>query len=497
MCVALSGDAMAERATSLLAECRFFEFRIDTASDPERALADMECFLTAHAEVVAIATSRRVENGGRITGTAQDEARLLHAAAAAGAAVLDLSLETAEELQHSAPEVLDGLRRGPASLLLSWHDFAGTPDLNAVHARMVRLQPDLLKIVPTANCLDDALRLMDLLQAHREDGNLIAMSMGVPGMLTRVLGLRAGSRFTFAAPDAESATAPGQLDLLTLRHQYRVEAITSATRIYGVFGDPILGSKSPAMLNAAFAAAGVDAVYLPLQTSNAGELFRTCEALQMQGASVTMPLKERILERSGDRLQLAPLAATIGAANTLVRQPNGALAGHNTDAAGITDPLATLLPLQGARVLVLGAGGAARAAVFGLRAQGADVAILNRSEMRAEALAQAAGARVISHEMAATTRFDAIVHATPHGMRGQQVETLIEAEEMQTSIFFDLVFNPLETPLLQAARVRGIKVIAGVEMFLAQGAAQFRLWTGVPAPEDVMRQAVLQALRSL
>ena len=491
ICVALSGPTMLQTAETLLPTGAFFEFRLDTLHSPAAFLPALESFLDQHPHVHTIATCRRTANGGHFSGTARDEARILHASSIAGATIVDLSLESAEELQAAAPEELNILRHSPAALLLSWHDFHATPDLEAIHARLARHRPDLLKIVPTASTLADALRLLTLLQQHRANGNLIAMSMGTPGILTRVLGPSRGSLFTFAAPSATNATAPGQLDLQTLQDLYKVESITTATQVYGVFGNPVTSSKSPAMLNAAFAATGIDAVYLPLQAETAADLFQTAEALPLAGASVTMPLKELILPRLTQDLD--PLAATIGAANTLVRTgPN--LRGYNTDAAGITVPLARRIPLQGANILVLGAGGAARAAVFALRAAGARVSILNRSPQRAQVLADQSGSAVLTRTQAADTRFDAILNATPHGMHGQTIEAPLTANEMNTQVFFDLVYNPLETPLLRQARARGITVIPGLEMFLAQGAAQFTLWTGQPAPLDVMRSAVLAAL---
>ncbi len=408
---------MLATAAGLLGRCAFFEFRLDSLAEPAAFLPALEAFLDEHPAVDAIATCRRVTNGGGFAGTARDEARVLHAAAVSGASVVDLSVESAEELQADAPEELNILRHSPARLLVSWHDFAGTPDLESVYDRIARFAPALVKIVPTATTLDEALRLLRLLDAHRDEGRLVAMSMGTPGVMTRVLGPRFGSVFTFAAPDAESATAPGQVDFQTMREVYRIDGITGKTRVFGVFGKPVTSSKSPAMLNAAFAACGVDAVYLPLETDDAAELFRVAETLPLAGASVTMPLKEQIVPG----LDLDGLAAGIGAANTLVRTAAGALRGYNTDAAGIADPLARRMALEGATVLVLGAGGAARAAVFALRARGAQVAILNRTRERAEALARDAGAKVVTREEAAALRFDAVVNATPHGMRGQAV----------------------------------------------------------------------------
>ena len=190
-----------------------------------------------------------------------------------------------------------------------------------------------------------------------------------------------------------------------------------------------------------------------------------------------------------------PLSAKIGACNTILRAQDGKLYGFNTDVAGIIGPLEKRMSLRGAKALVLGAGGAARAAVFGLRDKGAEVFILNRTPETAQKLARQSGSKSIKKDVAAKTAFDVIINATPIGMAGQKGTHLLEAKELNTKLVFDLVYNPIETPLIRLARQQGIPFITGVEMFVQQGARQFEIWTGKPAPEEEMLRVVIHALR--
>ncbi|WP_158821618.1 shikimate dehydrogenase, partial [Granulicella sp. S156] len=167
----------------------------------------------------------------------------------------------------------------------------------------------------------------------------------------------------------------------------------------------------------------------------------------------------------------------------------------NTDVAGIVGPLERRLSLKGAKVLVLGAGGAARAAVFGCRDKGAEVWILNRTPETAQKLARQSGAKTIKRDAVAKTGFDVIINATPVGMAGQKGTPLLQPEDLTARIVFDLVYNPIETPLLKLARQKGLTAISGVEMFVQQGARQFEIWTGKPAPEEEMLRVVLHSLR--
>jgi 3-dehydroquinate dehydratase/shikimate dehydrogenase len=316
--------------------------------------------------------------------------------------------------------------------------------------------------------------------------------MGEAGIISRVLGLRAGSAFTFAAASVGDETAPGQIAARTLLETYRIDQVDVATKVYGVAGDPIRSSLSPLMLNTAFRRETVNAVYLALQTKNVEDLFKLAREIPIQGLSVTMPLKESViphLERTD------PLSAKIGAVNTISRLPDGKFYGFNTDVAGIVGPLERRLSLRNAKVLVLGAGGAARAAVFGCRDRGAEIWILNRTPETAQKLARQSGAKTMRRDQLGKQSFDVIINATPAGMSGNKTATVLAPEELNARLVFDLVYNPIDTPLLRMARQKGLAVISGVEMFVQQGARQFEIWTGKPAPEEEMLRVVLHSLR--
>lgn len=488
MCVALSGLTMLRDAAVTVATCRFLEFRLDSLPDPASSLPALTRFLAEHPGVTAIATCRRTAFGGGFRGTAQEQVRILQQAAWAGCRLLDAEIETAEQF---GPGVLTGLRQAGAAVILSWHDFTGTPPLQLIFDRIAAFAPDFVKIVPTAQTLGDSLQLIDLLERHGSTGNLVAMSMGLPGVLTRVLGPRFGSAFTFASPDGGSGTAPGQIGIGDLRDLYRIESISAQTAIYAVAGSPIGASLSPRMHNTALRKSGVDAVYLPLETADAQELQAVIQRLAIRGLSVTMPLKETVLPLLTWR---SPEVDAMRACNTLLRVDDGTLSGFNTDVAGIVGPLEQRLSLKGKQVLVLGAGGAARAAVFGLRERGAEVYLLNRTAVRAATLAAESGARVLPREQLRGEHFDILINSTPYGMRGKQIEPPITAEEMQCDLFFDLVYNPLETPLMLTAKQRGIPTIPGAAMFVAQGVRQFELWTERDAPQGEMLRVVTEAL---
>ncbi len=491
-----SPDALLAQSAALLPEFPFQELRLDALPDPPAALEALRVHTQSHPEAMLLATCRRTASGGHFAGSVWAERQILIAAAHAGCQLVDFALESAETLGSASAlgsTALVPLQEAGAAVILSWHDFAHTGDLYAVLERMRPFAPDLVKLVPTAETLADNLPLLRMLESARESAlPVVGIAMGEAGAASRILGLRAGGAFTFAPATLAEATAPGQIAALPLRDLYRIRSLRPATSVYGVAGNPVHSSLSPLMLNTAFRKADVDATYLPLLAKDAGDAVRFANGLPMAGFSVTMPLKQSILPLL-DRVD--PLAARIGAVNTVRRDADGTLWGFNTDAAGITVPLESRLSLQGARVVVLGAGGAARAAVFACVEAGAHVTVVNRTHASAVALADEAGARALRlEELETQPEFDVLIQATPTGMRhntGTQppLEMLLCA-----ALIFDLVYNPLETPLLQAARRQGREILHGAEMFVCQGARQFELWTGRPAPVQSMREVVSDAL---
>ncbi|HET6843117.1 MAG TPA: shikimate dehydrogenase [Candidatus Angelobacter sp.] len=490
VCVAIVAGTpaeMVEKADAIVRENTFLEFRLDYLPKPALALSKIKAFVEYHPEALIIATCRRAANGGKFKGSMAAEVDILVKAAAQGCQLVDVELETAVHLKAAD---FARLRRS-ANLILSFHDFRATRKLEETFAKMKQYPADFFKIVGTASTLYDNVVMMKFLEKHSHSHSLIGLCMGEQGIISRLLAVRAGSQFTFASASPGEETAPGQIAARTLRETYRIEQVDAATRVYGVAGDPITHSLSPIMLNTAFRRENVNALYLALQAKSLDDLMACVQDIPMHGLSVTMPCKEPILKYLD---KTDPLTQKIGACNTVVRAQDGKRYGFNTDVYGIVRPLEQRLHLQGARILVLGAGGAARAAVFGLKERGADVSILNRTPATAQKLAKQAGAKVINRALLKKLQFDVIINATPVGMEGNRDPLPLTEQEMQTRYFFDLVYNPAETKMIQMARAKGIHVIPGSEMFVHQGARQFETWTGKPAPLHEMQRVVDFAL---
>ncbi len=492
VCVAITGSTaqeMIDKAETVVRENPFIEFRLDYLPDPLSAIPRFQEFLYERSEITAVATCRRVAGGGRFKGAPADALDVLTAAAKAGFHLLDLEIETAEALKH---EQVEEVRSIGAGLILSSHDFEGTKDLDRTFKRLAVFDPDFYKIVSTAKGLYDNVVMKKFLEQTSDHANVIGICMGEQGFISRIIGVRAGSVFTFAAATEGQETAAGQVTARTLLETYRIEHIDTSTRIYGVAGNPIRHSLSPAMMNSAFRRETVNGIFLALDTRKLSDLLKLVHETPIQGLAVTMPFKQEILPYLA---KTDAVSEKIGACNTVVRAQDGRLFGFNTDVPGIVRPLERRLQLRGAKVLVLGAGGAARAAVFGLAEKGADVSILNRTPETAQKLARQAKAHSIRRDQVAKAHFDVIVNATPAGMAGQKLQMILQPEELNARLIFDTVYNPIDTPLIKAARERGIAVITGVEMFVQQGARQFEIWTGKPAPEEEMLRVVLHALR--
>ena len=472
---------------------RFLEFRLDLLSDPEEGIDVIRGTTRRFPRAVILATCRRALNGGEFEGSLDEQIGLLEKAISAGAGLADLEIESAEQ----APSIPERLR-DQGRLVLSYHDFKKTPALDAVVRRLTRIPADIYKIAAAARKPSDNQRILDLPSRH-PGAPMVVLAMGETGTPTRILGPSRGSLFSFAFPDPAQAdgsgaaqpTAPGQMTSSSLRRRYRLSKLTPDTRVLGVAAYPVGHSLSPALHNRAFQSRRVDAVYLPFEVEpgKLRDFFTFVETLPVAGLSVTIPHKRGVM-RYLDSLD--PLAARIGAVNTIFRR-GGKLCGTNTDAAGVTAPLGQRMPLKQASILVVGNGGAARAAVFALKQKGALVTLTGRNPRNVQGLAKVCQVAALDQEALARTHFDALVHATPLGMRPRADECFFE-DVIPADLVFDMVYNPLETLLLRKAREQGKAVIQGLEMFLEQAAAQFEIWTGETAPRALMKRAVLQAL---
>ena len=517
ICIPATGRTAAELlecARRALHYSRFVELRLDWVAHPAEALPAIPPLLAESANKLGtrpllLATCRRQPNGGRFAGTVSEQFAVLEKASAAGCRLVDLEIESAEAAGQEAVARL----RQSAWLVLSFHDFESLPKLAPVVRRLRRFPADVYKLVGTATRISDNCAILDFLNsatAGTEKGNWIAFCMGEAGVPSRILALSRGSRFVYAAcplePNESSnpnqtneLAAPGMLDWATLRDCYRAEKLTRRSALYGLLGCPVRHSISAAIHNAAFRARGLDAVYIPLLANDLKDFRKVAERFPLAGFSVTIPHKQGIL-RWVDHTDRAARAA--GAVNT-VRMRRGRWEAINTDIEGIVAPLRQAFRLgereplpADFRAVIVGNGGAARAAVIALRElRCRSIAITGRNPAKVSRFARDLGGKPLPLEQLERERFDLLVHATPVGMWPRAGECILRPEQINCGVMFDLVYNPPETRLLELAWARGCRTISGLDMFLAQAARQFEYWTGLEPPHRLLRRVALQELR--
>ena len=449
-------------------------------------------------EALIILTMRSGEQGGRVSLSLDQRLQFWSSIGSTGGNCLrDFELDLVQEYQHRRDERVDW-----SKVICSYHDFVGVPsDLEKIYEEMAATPARILKIAVQTDDATDCIPVFRLLErAQRGDREMIAIAMGPAGIMTRILGPSLGSFLTYGSLDDESATAPGQLTARELREVYRIDRIDRQTEVFGIIGNPVGHSLSPHIHNAAFAAAGMNAVYVPFAVRDAVSFMRRLAHPRsreldwnLRGLSVTTPHKSVVM----DQLDwIDPAAKEIGAVNTIVVRDN-LLHGYNTDAPGFIAPLRNAFgSLQGARCAIIGAGGGARAALWALRNDGAQVTLFIRDLERGSPVAHEFGVDCRQLTGARFDQFEIVINATPLGTRGEYAEqTPATAEQLSgVRLAYDLVYNPIETRFLREARAAGCETLSGLEMLVAQGVEQFKLWTGLDPNAEIMRAAALTAL---
>jgi 3-dehydroquinate dehydratase / shikimate dehydrogenase len=533
------------------------EYRIDHFTEQKDSLAA----LVDASPLPCIITCRPTWEGGEYDGDESERASLFEAACSGEAKPAYLDIELAAWQKNTAfrkrvKQLIDHpgqVSPTTTGLILSSHDFEDRPtDLyQRIEAMAASPSCRVMKLAWRSRSMRDSLEAFEIIrQRHKPT---IALCMGETGLASRVLAKKFGAFLTFASLDKSQGTAPGQPTLDEIKSLYRWDKLDPQTQVFGVIGWPVGHSISPAFHNSGFDAVDYNGIYLPMPIPPEYEHFKATvttwldanqsagqtDALNFRGASVTIPHKENLMrfveERGG---QVEPLAKRIGAANTLTVNDDGSLHACNTDYAAAIDAVCAVLDftdhslnanndavqknaneaktilarnkLQGKRVAVIGAGGAARAIVAGFAYYGATVVIYNRTHEKAQALAsvfnetktQDGGqAKVVAArlEKLCDSCCHVFINCTPVGMHPNIDVTpvpdpnLFETAGQQT-IVFDTVYNPRETQLLRDAKANGCTTIQGSEMFLRQGIAQFEQWTQMAAPIDVLTKVIEQSL---
>ena len=475
LCVTVTAATTADlrRERDSVSDADLIELRLDSVNDPNVAGA-----LAGRRRPVVV-TCRPVWEGGAFTGSEEERRRILGEALALGADYVDVEW-------RAGFDDLISLTRG-RRIVLSMHDYASMPGDLGESARAMRATgAEVIKIAGTANSLSDCVRLFDFGASQGKQGGMVLIAMGEQGLASRVLAGRFKSTWTYAG----AISSVGQLGAATMLEEYRFRSVTESTDVYGVVGSPVVHSVSPAMHNAAFRAARLDAVYLPLRAVDVDDFGTFARAIGLKGASVTIPFKVGLYEHVNEP---DDFARRIGAVST-IRIVDGRWLGGNTDASGFLRPLHDRhVPLRGMRAAILGAGGGARAVAIALASSGVEVRVHARDRERAEQVAMivSGGSGPWPPEPGS---WDLLVNCTPVGMYPDPDHTPVEAEALTGLLVYDLVYNPTATSLLREAEVAGCQTIGGLEMLVAQAEEQFQWWTDVRPPAGVMQAAAERRL---
>lgn len=479
----------------------------------ENLNADFAKNLIAEAKTVAprplpvIVTCRDVRQGGAINYPDRLRVEVLASALKAGAEFIDfeyenfLPTENRGRIQRALSLSLKG------RLILSAHNFETKfPNIAKLCRHIQTLSPAAIpKLVYTANHINDCFDAFDLL--HRTGGERIIFCMGEAGLISRIIAKKLNSFVTFASVDNENATAPGQMTIEQFKTIYHWDTVNADTELYGVIGSPVAHSAGPAVHNACFAEASENKLYLPLLVEGGKKEFDyflrqilTRSWLGFHGFSVTIPHKENALSfieancGGGE-----PLVEKIGAANTIIVGPNSKLFAYNTDYLAamdaITSTLGSKANLKNLTVAVIGAGGVAKAIVAGLSNAGAKITIYNRTVERGKKLAAEFGCEFAPLENLANLNAKLVINCTSIGMYPDTETIPVPPECLKKDMaVFDTVYNPAETLLLKQAKEAGCKTISGMDMFINQAAAQFKLFTGKDANPKLMRKIISNCL---
>jgi 3-dehydroquinate dehydratase/shikimate dehydrogenase len=480
----VTGRTMAElcAARDAVRAADMVELRLDGVADIDvgAALADRRR--------PVIVTCRPQWDGGRFDASEDERQRILTDALRRGADYVDL------EWRAGCDAILR--ETGGARIILSFHDFTAVPEDLAERVRAMRsMGAEIVKVAVTPAKLTDALRLRELTRESRT----VAIGMGDIGVPTRLLPAHFGSCWTYAGDGA----APGQIPAQRLVEEYRFRNISRSTAVFGLVGTHVAASRSPAMHNRWFAEAGLDAVFVPMPTTDFADFLAFADSLSVQGAAVTIPFKLDALRAA---VRADDVTRRVGASNTLRRTSAGWEA-TNTDVFGFLAPFGQAsafaprtskdtkasphenddgtagnqspridFQLTGARVSVLGAGGAARAVVVALDSRGAHVTVHARRSEQAREVASLVGA-AIGPWPPAPHSWDVLVNCTPLGGVSAPDLSPLPGGPFDGRLVYDLISRPPETPLLREARASGCAVINGEPMLRAQAERQFEYWT--------------------
>ncbi len=467
ICPSIAPGSMAEAKKQLVEYASGYpllEIRLDTIRD-----LDVRGLLGSVRPPV-IATCRHAREGGSFRGPVSRQASILSDARKSGAEYIDVEYRMGRTL-------IEKFIKDEKRVILSYHNFDRTPhNLEDLYRKMRRYKPDIIKIAVTAREISDTLKVLSLLKlAKSERQKIIALCMGEPGEVSRIIGGKFGCFLSFAAGSPERCTGPGQIPLRVMMDVYRADRIDSHTKIFGLLGNPVRQSKGFYYHNTIFRRKGKNAVYCNFLIDNLTSFFRSFGTL-LTGGSVTMPLKESIIPFL-DHVETN--ARDISSVNTIVRR-HGRWYGCNTDYLALVRILRRQTRLKGKRALILGTGAMARTMTHAILSDNGHPVIMGRSLSKSRLLAERFQCEYLPPGVYADIDVDIVVNATPVGMIGYpQIPLLPPGFYRKNMIVLDVVNRQDLTPFLSAARDRGCRIITGHELFLEQAKLQSKIFLSV------------------
>jgi 3-dehydroquinate dehydratase/shikimate dehydrogenase len=460
-----------------------FEFRLDLIDRSNVAR------LLSSTKKPTIATCRPEWEGGGFTGRERERIEMLEVASAFGAHYIDIEL-------NANPRIVGEFirRQKVTKVIVSRHLPYGEPlSVSRLYSKLHSSGADVVKLAFLAGDISDirhAFHFLSLAASHRRKA--IAVAMGEYGESSRILYRKFGGWATYAATENGKSAAPGQICASQLKELYGAGRRTGSTKVFGVIGNPLIQSKGIYIHNSLFVRARKNSVYCRFAVANLKKFMKHVAPL-LNGFSVTIPFKEEVLKYLDE---VEPTTKAIGAANTVIRH-DGKLIGSNKDAPAALEAIERRVNIRGRRMLVVGAGGAARAIAYEAKKRGVVVLVTNRTLKKAKKLAKKFGLRHVKLADVGRSTFDILVNATSVGMVPRVDESPVPAEILDNKIVFDVVYNPPMTKLLRDAKSRGARIIQGTEMYLNQAAKQFETYSHTKPKVEVMRRILARHMEGM
>ena len=492
ICIPITADTVEEALEELKkAEARngIVELRLDFIKDIDEGKVE-ELLKNKSKEVIA--ACRPKFERGNFEGSEEERILLLKKAAESGAEYVDVEFKTNKEIINDLNN-----NKKKSKIIVSYHNFDGTPqleELENIYNEIKKLNPDFVKIVTVANSLNDNFKIFRLLEGKND---LIGFCMGIKGQISRVLAPKFNSLVTFASLGKGKESADGQLTIDEMRDEYNIGLIDNGTRILGVIGEFAENSKSRHMHNRMFKEKGVNFIYHPLklEKNELEEFMDNFRKFDFAGAAVTVPHKVDIIKYLDD---VDETAKNIGAVNTIVNN-NGRLIGYNTDYFGAIEALKEKTQLSNKKVLVIGAGGAARAVVYGLKKEYAQITIINRTDEKAQKIAEEFNIKAdkLENIKGLIEDNEIVINTTSVGMKPNLNESIIPEEYLEKGkIIMDIVYTPIRTKLIDSAEKSGCITITGDRMLVYQAMRQYELWTKEKPDFEIMESAIIEKIKN-